>query len=77
MQEFENKRQVYRHKETTEAGWIYRKSQESRKKPKDRYEAFEQKRERHRKYNEYLDRLNSNRYPAGADDRNPNDRTIE
>lgn len=37
---------------------VYRKSKEGSEIPKSRYEEFEQKRERHRKYNEYIERLN-------------------
>lgn len=34
---------------------VYRRSKESEERPRNRYEDFEQKRERHRKYNEYIE----------------------
>lgn len=34
---------------------VYRKTKESKERPADRYADFEQKRERHRRYNEYIE----------------------
>lgn len=68
METFQEKHRRYLEDAKLPENRVYRKSKEGSEIPKNRYEEFEQKRDRHRKYNEYIEQLN---------DENPLDRMRE
>lgn len=58
QERFENMRRRYLDDAALPDRRVYRRSKDNAKRPMNRYEDFEQKRERHRKYNEYIEQNN-------------------
>jgi len=58
QERFENMRRRYLDDAALPKRRVYRRSKDNAKRPMSRYEDFEQKRERHRKYNEYIEQNN-------------------
>ncbi|MGD7033750.1 hypothetical protein [Methylotuvimicrobium buryatense] len=58
QERFENMRRRYLDDAALPERRVYRRSKDNAERPMSRYEDFEQKRERHRKYNEYIEQNN-------------------
>lgn len=58
QERFENMRRRYLDDAALPERRVYRRSKDNAERPMNRYEDFEQKRERHRKYNEYIEQNN-------------------
>ena len=58
MNRFEAMRRRYQEDAAISERPVYRRSKGNPERPANRYEDFEQKRERHRKYNDYLEQSN-------------------
>lgn len=69
---FENMRRRYFDDAALPERRVYRRSKDNAERPMNRYEDFEQKRERHRQYNEYIEQNNldkpADRRQSGAEE---------
>ncbi len=74
QERFENTRRRYLDDAALPERRVYRRSKDNAERPMNRYEDFEQKRERHRKYNEYIEQNNldkpADRWQLGAEEIN-------